>query len=108
MGESPKANRPWRASPRAGLIAYMYYVYVLFSEKDNKTYVGYSNNLKRRINEHNDGLVEATKNRRPLKLLNFGCFINESDAKNEELFLKSGRGRERLKYLLKNTFEELK
>jgi len=86
----------------------MYCVYILLSVKDKKTYIGYSGNLKRRIDEHKKGLVEATKDRRPLKLLYVGCFINELDAKNEELFLKSGKGRERLKFLLKNTFENLK
>jgi putative endonuclease len=85
----------------------MFCVYILKSKKDRKTYVGYSENIKRRFEEHNNGLVKATKYRRPLSLIYFECFNNEKDAKKEELFLKSGKGRERMKYLLKNTFKEL-
>ncbi|MCX6731605.1 MAG: GIY-YIG nuclease family protein [Candidatus Parcubacteria bacterium] len=83
----------------------MFYVYLLRSRKDKKTYVGYSEDIKKRFKEHNDGLVEATKNRRPFSLIYFEGFNNIKDAKKEELFLKSGKGRERLKYLLKNTFK---
>ncbi|MFA5805656.1 MAG: GIY-YIG nuclease family protein [Melioribacteraceae bacterium] len=45
-----------------------YYVYVLQSAKDKNFYVGYTNNIKRRIEEHNSGHVESTKNRIPFKL----------------------------------------
>jgi len=47
----------------------MYYVYVLLSEKDKKQYVGYTKNLKLRFEQHVNGLVKSTKNRRPLKLI---------------------------------------
>jgi len=46
-----------------------YYVYVLLSDKDNKFYTGFTNNLKRRFEEHQKGRVKSTKNRRPLKLI---------------------------------------
>jgi len=85
----------------------MYYVYILFSKKDNRTYIGYSADIKKRLSEHKKGLVEATKNRRPLILVHLECFINRKDAKSEEVFLKSGKGRERLMYLLKNTFNNI-
>ncbi|MFC2093018.1 GIY-YIG nuclease family protein [Bacteroidota bacterium] len=44
----------------------MYYTYVLISIKDEKNYTGYSKNLKLRFKQHQDGMVESTKNRRPL------------------------------------------
>ncbi|PIY31820.1 MAG: excinuclease ABC subunit C, partial [Candidatus Infernicultor aquiphilus] len=47
----------------------MFYTYILISEKDDKFYVGYTDNLKRRIKKHNNGDVESTKYRRPLKLI---------------------------------------
>jgi putative endonuclease len=51
-----------------------YYAYVLLSKKDNKLYVGYTDNIKRRILEHNRGNVNSTKNRRPLEIIYFeGC-----------------------------------
>jgi len=47
----------------------MYYTYVLKSKKDEKFYIGYSKNVKLRFEQHKKGLVESTKDRRPLKLV---------------------------------------
>ena len=47
----------------------MYYVYVLLSEKDGNWYTGYTDDLKRRFEEHNKGLVYASRKRRPFKLI---------------------------------------
>jgi len=68
----------------------MYYVYVLQSLKDKKLYTGYSSDLKRRIIEHNQGLVASTKNRRPLKLVYYQAFESGADAGKGEKYLKSG------------------
>lgn len=84
-----------------------YYVYILYSFKDNKLYIGFTNNLKRRLAEHAKGLVVATKNRTPVKLIHYEYFINEKDAKAREKFLKSGYGRKQFKEILKNTLEPL-
>jgi len=45
------------------------FVYVLLSLKDQKRYIGLTNNLERRFNEHNSGQVKATKYRKPFKLI---------------------------------------
>ncbi|MFA6928360.1 MAG: GIY-YIG nuclease family protein [Patescibacteria group bacterium] len=81
----------------------MYYVYVLFSEKDRKLYIGYSADLKTRIENHLKGKVEITKNRLPLKLVYYEAFINEMAARKQELFYKTGQGRR----VLKNRLEFL-
>ena len=47
----------------------MYYVYVLKICKDGKLYTGYSSNLKKRLNEHNKGHIEAIKIKYPLELM---------------------------------------
>lgn len=83
------------------------YVYVLFSIKDSKFYVGFTHNLRQRLKEHSSGGVDSTKFRRPLKLIHYECFINEDDAKAREVFLKSGFGRSQLKLSLKRTLKEL-
>ena len=71
----------------------MYYVYVLKSLKDERLYVGHTNNLVRRFREHNEGLQKATKNRKPFKLLYYeACNILE-DAIKREKSLKTGFGR---------------
>ena len=53
-----------------------YYVYILYSYKDCKFYIGFTNNLKRRLTEHATGNVEATRNRTPVKLIHYEYFIN--------------------------------
>lgn len=78
----------------------MYYVYILFSEKLNKKYIGFSSDLKKRLLEHNKGKSVFTRTGKPWKLLYYEAFMMEKDARVEELFLKSGKGRERLRYLL--------
>ena len=47
----------------------MYYTYVLQSEVDNQFYVGYTKDLKLRFEKHNNGYIESTQKRRPLKLI---------------------------------------
>jgi putative endonuclease len=68
----------------------MYYVYVLLSLKDNKLYTGFTSDLRRRFDEHAEGLVSSTKHRRPLKLVYYEAYANESDARSRETYLKSG------------------
>jgi len=46
----------------------MWFVYILKSQKDSHLYVGSTNDLKRRIREHHDGLCESTRQRRPMEL----------------------------------------
>ena len=83
----------------------MWYVYVLESINNKRQYIGYTNNLQRRIQEHNTGAGgKYTKNNKPYKLIFYEAFINKHDAANQEKFYKSGYGREILKNKLKNYF----
>ena len=75
----------------------MHIVYVLKSRKDNKRYIGLTNNLDQRLLEHNKGKVRSTKFRLPLELIYFEEIENRSDGAQREKFLKSGKGREFLK-----------
>jgi putative endonuclease len=84
-----------------------YYIYILFSSKDKKLYIGFSEDLKARLVEHLRGRVGATRNRLPLILIYYEAFTNGKDAKTRERFLKSGFGRSQLKKALKNRFREL-
>ena len=79
-----------------------YYVYVLKSEKDNMNYVGYTNNLKKRVSEHNEGKVESTKNRLPLKLIYYEACLNQQDATHREKYLKTYYGKMFIKRRLKS------
>ena len=77
----------------------MHYVYILKSLRDNKTYVGYTNNLDRRLSEHNSGKNIATKHRVPLKLIFSEEFQTSKEARKRESYWKSGAGRRKLKNL---------
>ena len=71
----------------------MYYSYVLFSEKDNEFYIGFTKDLKLRFEKHTKGQVESTKNRRPLKLIYYEACLNQSDATKREKYLKTYHGK---------------
>jgi putative endonuclease len=47
----------------------MFYVYILKSEKDRSLYIGKTNDVERRLAEHNSGHTSATKSKRPYMLL---------------------------------------
>ncbi len=77
-----------------------YYVYILYSNKDQRLYVGCTNNLKQRLLRHNSGHVKATKYRRPLTLIHQKEYADKADAFNRERFLKSlwgAREKQRIK-----------
>ena len=86
----------------------MYYVYVLFSNKDRKLYIGFTPNLKNRMKAHEGGFVKATKNRRPFTLIYHESYLEESDAKQREKYLKGGNGHKDLKIQLVECFKKLK
>ena len=77
-----------------------YFVYILKSEKDQKRYIGSTNNLHRRISEHNRGVVKSTKFRRPFKLVYQEQFETKAEAETREKFFKTGRGRQYIKEVL--------
>lgn len=79
----------------------MFYTYVLKSKKDGKLYTGYTNNLRKRFKEHNDGKSTYTKGRGPYELIYYEACLNEEDARSRELYLKTGRGKRFIKYRLK-------
>jgi len=66
----------------------MFYVYILKSSKDQNLYIGSTNNIVKRLKEHNNGLVLSTRNRRPFKLVYFEGYVAEVDARHREKNLK--------------------
>ncbi len=79
----------------------MYIVYVLKSSVANKSYVGFTDNLQRRLAEHNSGLSSFTKKYKPWNLIYRENFKNYDDAVKREKYLKSASGR---KLVLKQLF----
>lgn len=66
----------------------MYYVYILKSLKDNNLYIGSTNNLSRRLKEHNEGKVFSTKGRIPFEIIYYEAYKSESDVRKREHNLK--------------------
>ena len=84
----------------------MYYVYILISEKDNKFYTGFTDDLKRRIKEHNTGKVSSTAKRRPLKLVYYESCLHQKDALHREKYLKTTFGKQYLRNRMKHFLSE--
>jgi len=82
----------------------MFYIYILRSLSDKKLYIGYTDNLQRRIKEHNSGNNFSTKNRLPLKLVYYEAYCDKQDALEREIFFKTGWGRKYIAKILKNYF----
>ncbi len=80
----------------------MYFTYVLRSQKDGMLYIGYTENLDKRILEHNSGKVKSTKYRIPFELVYFEACRNQNDALHREKYLKSTYGHRYLMNRLKN------
>ena len=71
----------------------MHYVYFLKNRAENKTYIGYTNDLKRRLKEHNAGNNFSTAPRRPFRLIYYEAYLLKQDAESREKYLKTSMGR---------------
>lgn len=66
----------------------VYYTYILKSQKDNSYYIGYTQDIIKRIREHSKGLSKFTKLRRPYKLVFSKEFSIRKEAIKYERYLK--------------------
>lgn len=83
----------------------MFYVYILKNEKGN-VYYGSTNDLRKRLKEHNKGQVFSTKNHK-WKLVYYEAYYSEKDARIRERRLKQyGQVIAKLKERIKNSFKE--
>ena len=71
----------------------MYYTYILLSSKSHLFYFGSTKNLKERFELHNQGKVRSTTPYIPWKLIWYGAFSTEKEARDFELYLKTGSGK---------------
>jgi putative endonuclease len=74
-----------------------FFVYILKSEVLNRHYYGHSENIQKRLNEHNKGKVRSTKPYRPWKVIYSEEFMTKSEAYKREMFFKSIDGYNYLK-----------
>ena len=67
----------------------MWFVYLLKSKIDNTYYIGYTEDLKHRIVEHNQGKTKSIKHKIPLSLIYFEGYCNKTTARKREIELKT-------------------
>jgi putative endonuclease len=77
----------------------MFFVYAISSELKNYIYVGLTDNVDRRVSQHNAGYEKTTKPYKPFKLILVESFQTRMEARIREKYLKSGVGKEYLKSL---------
>ena len=78
-----------------------YWVYILVSWDLRHTYVGQTEDLQRRMAQHNAGKVRSTKAFRPWRILHTEGFPSRQEAKERELWYKTASGRRRIAELLR-------
>ena len=84
----------------------MFYLYVLGSKKDKELYIGSTNDLQKRLQEHNSGKVRSTKERSPFSLLYYEAYGTEDEARLRESALKlRGQARSQLLKRINPTIE---
>jgi len=86
---------------------FMYTVYVLISLKDNRFYIGFISDIKRRIKEHKYGGNPSTKGRRPVVLIYQEIHFNKRDAIRREKYFKTHKGKHTLRQVVKNRLIEM-
>ena len=82
----------------------MYYIYILISLKDDRTYTGFCKDITERIKIHNSGKVKATQHRTPFRVVYTERAKTIKMAKHREKYWKSGAGRRKLKSFFKKGF----
>ncbi len=80
----------------------MYYTYAIKSKLHNYIYVGITNNIQRRLHQHNKGYNHSTKAYRPFEIIYFEELPDRAAARQREKYLKSGVGKE-LKRIAQNS-----
>ena len=83
-----------------------YYVYVLFSDRDKKLYIGFSRNVFKRLVQHNEGKTIRTAGRRPLQLIYYEAHLRKEDALRRESYFKTNSGKRTLQIVLKSTLDQ--
>jgi putative endonuclease len=84
----------------------MYTVYVLYSDTDDKFYIGFTSNLKRRLSEHKSKKNHTTLRYNDFELVLREDFRNKQDALRREKYFKTTKGRKILRLMLKETLRE--
>ncbi len=80
----------------------MYYLYILLNEAKTRTYTGVSDDIDKRLKEHNDGRATSSRPYRPYKIIHTESFTTLIKARQKEKFYKSTTDRRKLRNILLN------
>ena len=78
----------------------MFTTYILRSLKNRKYYIGSTDDITRRLSEHNNGRSKYTKNRGPFELVYKEEYNTNTEAKSREYYLKSLKSRKAIEKLI--------
>ena len=82
----------------------MFYIYIIESAKNGELYSGYTEDLQKRLKEHNQGLNISTKRHIPWKCIYYEACLNKEDAIRREKYMKTTQGTRLIKNRLKEYF----
>ncbi len=85
-----------------------YYTYVLLSQKDKKFYIGFSEDVFKRLTQHNKNKNISTKSRTPFDLIYYEAHLNKKDALRRESYFKTSSGKRTLRQMLRDSLENLR
>ena len=105
--ESLLAWKEGLTNPGIYLFAGTFFVYLLKSGKDKKYYIGQTNDLSKRLRQHNAGKVTSTKFRRPFELVGYEIYETREKARWKEYKLKR-HPREKRGFIAKLTSNKIK
>jgi len=94
--------------PSSELSVMFCYVYVLRSTIKEHYYVGFTQDLNKRIAEHNNGSSFSTRPHAPWELIYYEAHLNKEDASRREKCLKTTAGKQALNKMLRKKMMELK
>ena len=78
----------------------MWYLYILRSDTKDKIYIGSTNDLERRLEQHNRGHTKSTKRFVPWSFVYVEKFLEKKDARDRERQLKNWKNRKRIESLI--------
>jgi len=84
----------------------MYKVYLLKSGKDGHYYIGQTNNIERRLIEHNSGKSRSTRNRRPFILIGYESYSTRNESRYREYQIKNSIDKQKFIERLQQKYDE--
>ena len=85
----------------------MYYVYILKSVKNGRYYVGCTNDIERRLLEHNSGYSKGSRLNAPFELLFKEEYNSLTEARGREKSIKMKKSRKYIKSLINGPVVQL-